>query len=277
MKKSRRRKVWRPIFRFCFALFLLFFLAFFLSGGIWLFHPRTWQNVGDMLPRLERQLPAIEDTTDTHTIGWTDRLSRFLFLKRAVNSRIDRENYVPLSEIPDSMKQAVVAVEDNRFYSHHGFDLQGIARASLVNLQYGQIEEGASTITQQLVKNLFLSNEQSFGRKAEELALALDMEINYSKDEILELYLNTIYYGSGYYGIGPASLGYFGKKPKDLQLPEASMLAGLPNAPSVYSPYHDFLMAKKRQMVVLDAMVRSGYISESTAEDAKIKPILLAH
>ena len=147
----------------------------------------------------------------------------------------------------------------------------------MVNLQYGQIEEGASTITQQLVKNLFLSHEQSFGRKAEELLLALDIEANYSKDEILELYLNTIYYGSNFYGIRDASQGYFGKAPKNLQLPEAAMLAGLPNAPSLYSPYVDFMMAKKRQFVVIDAMVRCGYIDEATAESAKIKPIYLAH
>ena len=182
-----------------------------------------------------------------------------------------------LRDIPVSLQHAVVAVEDNRFYSHHGFDPQGIMRATLVNLQYGQIEEGASTITQQLVKNLFLSHEQSFGRKAEELLLALDLEANYSKDEILELYLNTIYYGSNFYGIGPAAEGYFGKRPAELQLPESAMLAGLPNAPSLYSPYVDFMMAKKRQFIVIDAMVRSGYLDEHEAESAKIKPIYLAH
>ena len=129
----------------------------------------------------------------------------------------------------------------------------------------------------QLVKNLFLSREPSFGRKAEELLLALDMEMNYSKEEILELYLNTIYYGSNFYGIYDASYGYFGKPPRDLALPEAAMLAGLPNAPSLYSPYVDFMMAKKRQFVVLDAMVRAGAIDKATAEDAKIKPIYLAN
>ena len=200
-----------------------------------------------------------------------------MFLRRAVNSRVNKDGYVTIDKIPQNLKDAVVAVEDRRFYEHHGFDVNGVARAALVNLQYGEIEEGASTITQQLVKNLFLSHEQSFGRKAEELLLSLDMEANYSKDEILELYLNTIYYGSGYYGIGAASDGFFGKAPKDLALPEAAMLAGLPNAPSVYSPYEDFLMAKKRQFVVLDAMVSAGYITQELAEDAKIKPLILAH
>ena len=173
--------------------------------------------------------------------------------------------------------QAVVAVEDARFYSHPGFDLEAIARAALVNLQSGDIEEGASTITQQLVKNLFLSPEQSLERKIEELALAIDFEFRYSKNEILSLYLNTIYFGSGYYGIYDAAHGYFGKDPSQLSLPEAAMLAGIPNAPSLYSPYESFLMAKKRQFVVLDAMVRAGYIDERTATEAKIEPLYLAH
>ncbi|TYZ29968.1 glycosyl transferase family 51 [Selenomonas caprae] len=277
MKKSTKRKIRFRIFRFIFLLCLIFFLAFFLAGGTSVFSPRTWQHFGDFLPKLESQLPAIQQTTEPVPIGTVDRLSRIIFIRRAVASRINPDTYVKLRDIPVSLQHAVVAVEDNRFYSHHGFDPQGIMRATLVNLQYGQIEEGASTITQQLVKNLFLSHEQSFGRKAEELLLALDIEANYSKDEILELYLNTIYYGSNFYGIGPAADGYFGKRPADLQLPEAAMLAGLPNAPSLYSPYVDFMMAKKRQFIVIDAMVRSGYLDEHEAESAKIKPIYLAH
>lgn len=206
-----------------------------------------------------------------------NRLERVFFLKQAVNARINSANYVKLQDIPESLQQAVVAVEDRKFYNHWGFDMEGIFRASLVNLQYGQVREGASTITQQLVKNLFLSQEQTMGRKAEEFVLAMDMELNYSKDEILELYLNTIYFGSGYYGIKEASEGYFGKEPAMLALPEAAMLAGIPNAPSLYSPYVDFMLAKKRQFIVLDAMTTAGYLRESVADDAKIKPIYLAH
>lgn len=206
-----------------------------------------------------------------------NRLERVFFLKQAVNARINSANYVKLQDIPESMQQAVVAVEDRKFYNHWGFDMEGIFRASLVNLQYGQVREGASTITQQLVKNLFLSQEQTMGRKAEEFVLAMDMELNYSKDEILELYLNTIYFGSGYYGIKEASEGYFGKEPAMLALPESAMLAGIPNAPALYSPYVDFMLAKKRQFIVLDAMTAAGYLRESVADDAKIKPIYLAH
>lgn len=272
----RTKRRLRPALRFPLLLIALFSLAFLLSGGLMILSPRTWQGIGDFLPRPLSEPSAIEQT-DARKLTPGDRLSRLIFIRRAVRARTDRENYVRLSDIPRDMQQAIIAVEDNRFYEHPGFDLQGILRATLVNLQYGQIEEGASTITQQLVKNLFLGSEQTFGRKAEELLLALDMEVNYSKEEILELYLNTIYYGSNYYGIGAASEGYFGKKPRELQLPECAMLAGVPNAPSLYSPYADFLLAKKRQIIVLDAMVRADVLDKRMAEDAKIVPLHLAH
>ena len=218
-----------------------------------------------------------DDDEDFASGGTMNRLERIVFLRQAVDKRINSADYVKLQDIPESLQQAVVAVEDRKFYNHWGFDMEGIFRASLVNLQYGEVKEGASTITQQLVKNLFLSQEQTMGRKAEEFVLAMDMELNYSKDDILELYLNTIYFGSGYYGIKEASEGYFGKEPAMLTLAEAAMLAGIPNAPSLYSPYVDFRLAKKRQLVVLDAMTAAGYLRESIAEDAKIKPIYLAH
>ncbi len=222
----------------------------------------------------EGEAAAKTNDTPPSTLG---RVERMVFIKKAVQAKINSRNYVKLQEIPESLQQAVVAVEDRKFYNHWGFDMEGIFRASLVNLQYGEVREGASTITQQLVKNLFLTHDQTFGRKGEELLLSLDMELNYSKDEILELYLNTIYFGSGYYGIKEACEGYFGKEPAMLALPEAAMLAGIPNAPSLYSPYVDFMLAKKRQFVVLDSMVAAGYLRENIAEDAKIKPIYLAH
>lgn len=254
----------RTIFRLaklCIILGIVFCISFVVAGGAnqYLFH----------------KIDTIQQ--DTGSLTALDRVSRLVFLKRAVNGRIDRQKYVKLDKMPESLQQAVVAVEDRKFYSHHGFDLEGIMRASLVNLQYGEVREGASTITQQLVKNLFLSQEQTMYRKAEEFLLALDMEINYSKEEILELYLNTIYFGSGFYGIQEASQGYFGKEPAKLALPEAAMLAGIPNAPSVYSPFVDFMLSKKRQFIVLDAMVSAGYLRANVAEDAKIKPLELNH
>ncbi len=272
--------------RFLFFLCIVFFLAFFFSGGTEVFNANTIANIHQTaasfmdqpsIRKDESDTSKVSHQEDTHEISALDRMSRAIFLRNAVESRVSREHYITVEQMSPELIQAILAIEDNRFYSHHGFDPEAIMRAALVNLQYGQIEEGASTITQQVVKNLFLSHEQSFGRKAEEFVLALDMELHYSKDEILALYLNTIYFGSNYYGVYDASMGYFGKKPKDLALPEAAMLAGLPNAPSLYSPYVDFLMAKKRQFIVLDAMVRTGCISKSIAEDAKIKPIYLDH
>lgn len=203
------------------------------------------------------------------------RLHRIVFIRQEVEKKLNRDSYVAIADIPESMQQAVIAVEDSRFYSHKGFDIEGIGRAALVNLQYGEVVEGASTITQQLVKNLFLSQEQTYGRKAEELILALDLEARYSKDEILEMYLNSIYFGSGYYGVKDAAKGYFNKPVSQLALPEVSMLAGIPNAPSVYSPHVNYNLAKKRQVIVLDAMVRCEYVRENIAEDAKIKPLYI--
>ena len=200
---------------------------------------------------------------------------RVLFIRRAIEARLNRSDYVPIDRIAPDLGRAVVAVEDRRFYTHMGFDATGMARAALVNIQNGRIEEGASTITQQLVKNLFLANDQTFTRKAEELLLALDIELAYTKPEILEMYLNVVYYGAGFYGVGAASEGYYGKSPDALDLPEASMLAGIPNAPSTLSPFVDFIAAKKRQAIVLDAMESQNYIDRRTAEDAKIQPLIL--
>ena len=205
------------------------------------------------------------------------KFERIMSIKQAVNEKIrDREHYLKLDEIPLQLRQAVIAVEDSRFYKHSGFDIESIARATVVNVEAGQIEEGASTITQQLVKNLFLSQEQSFTRKAEELILSMNMERNFSKNEILELYLNTIYFGSNFYGIYDAAKGYFDKEPKELTLAESAMLAGLPNAPSLYSPYVDFMLAKKRQLIVINAMVKNNALTEQEAEKARIETITLA-
>ena len=277
----------KAFIKWTFLLAVVFCLSFLIAGGanFYLSDNEMFVKVQNTTRNLSTKIgDGIENinTEDSYTPSdehpsSLDRISRIIFLKKAVQARTRQADYVRLRDIPESLQQAVIAVEDRKFYNHWGFDMEGIFRASLVNLQYGEVKEGASTITQQLVKNLFLSQEQTMGRKAEEFVLAMDMELNYSKEEILELYLNSIYFGSGYYGIGQAAEGYFGKEPAMLALPEAAMLAGIPNAPSLYSPYVDFMLAKKRQFVVLDAMVAAGFLRENVAEDAKIKPIYLAH
>lgn len=277
----------KAFIKWTFLLAVVFCLSFLIAGGanFYLSDNEMFVKVQNTTRNLSTKIGnGIEnintEDSDAPADGQPsslDRISRAIFLKKAVQARTRQADYVRLQDIPESLQQAVIAVEDRKFYNHWGFDMEGIFRAALVNLQYGEVKEGASTITQQLVKNLFLSQEQTMGRKAEEFILAMDMELNYSKEEILELYLNSIYFGSGYYGIGQAAEGYFGKEPAMLALPEAAMLAGIPNAPSLYSPYVDFMLAKKRQFVVLDAMVAAGFLRENVAEDAKIKPIYLAH
>jgi membrane peptidoglycan carboxypeptidase len=254
---------------FWLILVIVFLAAFWWAGG------------GSVLPQLTpkpaapQAAPQAADKAPGDDSAWT-RVYRVVALKSAVDARIDKKDYVRLADIPLTLQQAIIAVEDHRFYNHVGVDIEGILRASLVNLQTGSLQEGASTITQQLVKNLFLTPEKTWVRKTEEVVLAFDLEARYSKEEILEIYLNTIYFGSGAKGIGQAARIYFGKKPAELTLAESAMLAGLPNAPSVYSPYVDFNAAKQRQAVVLTAMARYGFIGPTTAQNAREAPLKLA-
>ena len=184
-------------------------------------------------------------------------------------SRMDEientENFVPFNELPKNYLNAVVAVEDHRFYDHGPIDLIAIARAIWVNISNFELREGGSTITQQLAKNVVLSQDETATRKLGEIVAAFDIEKNYSKDEILAVYVNTCYFCEGFYGIYDASMGYYNKEPKDLNLDEASMLAGVPNAPSVYAPTVNPDLAKKRQKHVLNKMVEYGYISQEEA------------
>lgn len=174
-------------------------------------------------------------------------------------------NYVHMDEIPDNLKNAVIAAEDTRFYKHYGFDMIAIGRALVVNVKSGSFKEGGSTITQQLAKNLFLSMDKKISRKLEELILAVRLENMYTKDEILEMYLNVIYFGAGAYGIGDASQVYFGKDVSKLSLEECALLAGLPQAPSIYNPKINSEKAIKRQKTILNLMKQQGFIKLNAA------------
>ena len=185
---------------------------------------------------------------------------------------------VSLDQIPVSLQHAVVAIEDERFYEHNGIDVRGIARAGMKAITTGNFSEGASTITQQLVKNMYYDQNKTFARKAAEAWTALYVERQLSKEEILELYINTIYFGDGYYGLKEASLGYFGKEPQDLTDSEAVLLAGIPNAPSAYAPSRHADLALQREKQVLAAMVKYGYLEQSETDsllwDAAADPVL---
>ena len=225
---------------------------------------------------LTKEKNSSSSVRENKKLGLGEKIDRIRNIEKAVKDKEKNiSSYVMLEDMPNALVQAIIAVEDSRFYSHDGYDVGSIARAAFVNVESGEIEEGGSTITQQLAKNLFLSQEQSFTRKAEELLLAMNIEKHFSKKKILELYLNTIYFGSNFYGISAAAEGYFGKKPKELTVAESAMLAGLPNAPSLYSPYVNFMLAKKRQLTVIEAMIKNKAISARDAESAKIEEIVL--
>ena len=181
------------------------------------------------------------------------------------------ENFVMFSDLPDNLVNATIAVEDHRFKEHGSIDLISIGRAITANIKAKDAVEGGSTITQQVAKNLyFMTEKEDISRKSAELILSYYLEKNYSKEEIFELYVNTIYYGNGYYGIKEASNGYLNKEPKDLTLDEATMLAGIPNAPSVYAPTANMDLCKKRQAKVIRSMVKYGYITQDEADKIKL-------
>lgn len=177
------------------------------------------------------------------------------------------ESYVTINKLPKIYLNAVVAVEDHRFYKHPGIDIIAIGRAAINDIKVMKLVEGGSTITQQFSKNIYFTQEKSFIRKIAEVFMAFNIERNYSKEEILELYVNTSYFGNGYYGIKEASLGYFNKQPEDLSDGEAVMLAGIPNSPSNYSPTENPELAKQRQKQVLEKMVKYGYLSSEEAKE----------
>lgn len=180
---------------------------------------------------------------------------------------------VSVEQLPPHVAQAFIAAEDKRFYDHNGADTQAIIRAAWANFTSGETVSGASTITQQLIKNLVLTPEQTLRRKAQEVRLARELEERLSKDEILELYLNRIYFGAGFYGLGAASRFYFGKAPEELTLSEASLLATLPQAPSRLALTNNLTDAKQRQTYVLREMVNAGFISESQASAAAAEEV----
>lgn len=178
----------------------------------------------------------------------------------------DDEHYTPFDELSQDYINAVISVEDKRYYEHGCIDFIGIARAIWTNIRAGELQEGGSTITQQVAKNLVFNQEETLTRKLGEFFAAYDLEKKFTKNEIFALYVNSAYFGEGYYGIYDASMGYYGKEPKDLNLAEASMLAGVPNAPSVYAPTVNPDLARQRQAHVLETMVENGYITQEEAD-----------
>jgi penicillin-binding protein 1A len=188
----------------------------------------------------------------------------------------ERRTVVSIAALPAHVKLAVLAAEDAAFYEHEGLNYYGMARALIVNLRSGRTRQGGSTITQQVVKNLLLDPERSFRRKMRELILARRLEQQISKDEILELYLNHIYFGHGRYGIEEAARYYFGKSAREITLAEGALLAGLPAGPELYSPRHDAAKSRTRRAFVLAQMLDKGFIDQRQHDVAMNEPVRLA-
>ena len=178
-----------------------------------------------------------------------------------------QENYTKFEDLPEFYLDAVVAVEDRRFYEHGALDYIGIARAIWTNIKAFELKEGGSSITQQVAKNVYFTQEKTALRKIAEIFMAFEIERNCDKDTILEMYVNTSYFGSGYEGIKEASKGYYDKEPIEMNKYECSMMAGVPNAPSVYAPTKNPDLASQRQRQVLEKMVRYEYITQEEMDE----------
>ncbi len=250
-KKRRRKKFIKKVALFLVTVFLLVIIAGFVYLPL-------------MVTALERD-PFLELES---SISFVDSEGK-KYHKEYEDYRIK----VPLEDVPDTVKKGFLAVEDKRFYDHFGLDFRGISRAIAANIKEWQIVEGGSTITQQLAKNYFLSQEKTFKRKANEVLYTLYIERNLSKDEIMEKYLNKIYFGHGAYGIEAASRRYFDKNVSELNLSEQAMLVGLVRSPYSYSPVLDLEAAKRRRNMVILEMLKKDFITPTEAEQARNEEI----
>jgi len=262
VRRRRRRRRLSLFGRIVSGLFLsIFLLALFAAG-----------TVAGIVYSYSRNLPDISRMADFQP----KRSTRVFARDGTLLASLYDENriWVPIDKIPEDVRDAFIANEDHNFYRHHGVDFEGIVRAAIADYRHEEFQ-GASTITQQLARALFLSNEVSLSRKIQEALLAMEIERYYTKDEILERYLNLIYFGSGAYGVEAASHTYFGTDVGRLTVGQAAMLAGLPAAPSDYSPFVDLQSARDRQRHVLDRMVANGYLTQDQADDAFDAPLAL--
>ena len=256
-KKSKKKKILRIV---GFGFLTIFIVACLGVLGIYVGF-MTWAQNAEFRPELLPTATAVPVFLDAN------------------GEKIDykSDNYVNPDSIPEHVKAAFVALEDKRFYSHQGYDVKGIIRAVATNIKAGGTVEGASTITQQLVKNTHLSSEKTLSRKLNEIAIAMKIEKKYTKNQILAMYLSVIYFGGGAYGINEASKTYFGCTPEELTIAQAATLAGILKNPSRYSPKNSISAATERRNLVLDVMKREGYITDEECEKAKHEKMKLVY
>ena len=263
-KKKTKNKTGGGFFKWLSMAVFSIFITTLLIGFIGIL--AIYYTFTDELPDV-RVLKSFEPSTVTLMYSDQDQLIAELYLEKRI--------VVPLNKIPTQLKQAALAVEDANFYRHMGIDLKAVFRAFLTNMKAGRVVEGGSTITQQLSKTLFLTRERSLARKIKEAILSIRMELIFTKDEILEMYLNQIYYGHGSYGVEAAARTYFGKSVQNLSLDEVAIIAGLPKSPNNYSPYRNPKRARSRRNHVIRRMAQEGFIKSNEAKQAMKKPFTL--
>lgn len=252
-RPPKRMKRLRRVLKLMTGLFVLLLLAFGALLG-YLYH---------------KELPPVGDDARSRLVDAGGNVIA------AFSTDGRTHDPVGLERISSYLIQATLAVEDRKFYNHLGFDVKGMARAVLVNLESGERTQGASTLTQQLARNLYLSHEKTWSRKVREAFYTMQLEMKYSKDDILRMYLNEIYYGHGAYGIEAAARMYFGKPASELTLAESALLAGIPKGPTYYSPYTHWDNAKQRQKLILSTMEHLGQITAAEEREAAGQPLKL--
>ena len=267
-KKNKKQKAW-TFLKIQMVLILLVLLAmgyYFLGGYA--------TKVAEMKKEAEHLVAA--STVDTFR---TSETSEVYDVNGKLISRVKGEKdvyYLSIDEIPVYTRQAVVTIEDKKFYSHHGIDYRAVARAVIAMIQNGKVTQGGSTITQQLARDVFLSQDRTWERKIEEIYIAYELEKKYNKDQILEFYMNNIYFKNGYYGIEAASQGYFSQSVGDLSLSQVAFLCAIPNNPNYYDPLTHFKRTMKRRNRILKQMMEDKVISQKTYEKAKKEKIELS-
>jgi penicillin-binding protein 1A len=260
-RKRKRRRWWKRLLAYLTLLFLILLLGGMTFAGV------LYYQVAQMMPSVS----AIET--------YQPREASFIYSADGVQlARIAEEYREPaaLEEIPKHLINATIAKEDRRFWQHSGVDWRGAARALWVNLTEGDIRQGGSTLTQQLARNVFLTQQRTFARKMQEIILAQEMERRLTKERILELYLNQVYYGNGAYGVKAAARVYFNKPLERLTLAECALLASLPQRPSAYDPFSNPDEAIFQRNLTLNLMAREGYITPDQRDAAKAEPLRLA-
>ena len=258
---SRRRRRWLRLALIVLAVVLGLGALTIGISAIWIFTvlPRSLPSVSALENFQPSQGTRVYDEND-------EQITEF---------HVERRIFTPLAQIPKPLQEAIIATEDQRFYSHFGIDVMGIGRAVYQNFRHGRIVEGGSTITQQLTKVLFLTPDKSLDRKLKEAVLAIELERRYPKDRILEMYLNQIYFGHGAFGVEAAARTYFGKSVRELSMPECALLAGLPKAPATYSPFDHPEAARRRRNTVLTRMSDVRAISADDVKRANAVPLQL--